>query len=66
MSETPPLRYRFLTGTDDHAFCERVSAALDEGYVLYGAPSLTYDGTRVVTGQAVVLPTPASGSVQQA
>ena len=66
MSETEPLRYRFITGTDDRAFCERVSTALDEGYVLHGSTSLTFDGTRVVTGQAVVLPTPASGSVRQA
>ncbi|MBO1765577.1 DUF1737 domain-containing protein [Allobranchiibius sp. GilTou38] len=66
MSETPRLRYRFITGTDDQAFCERVSTALNEGYVLHGSPALTYDGTRVVTGQAVVLPTPADGSVQNA
>ena len=49
------LRYRLLTGTDDEAFCERVSRALDEGYRLHGPPSLAFDGTRVVTAQAVVL-----------
>ena len=35
------LRYRLLTGPDDRSFCERISAALDEGYVLYGSPSIT-------------------------
>ena len=49
------LRYRLLTGTDDRAFCERISAALDDGYVLYGNPSMTFDGTRIVVAQAVVL-----------
>ncbi len=66
MSDTPPLRYRLLTGTDDRAFCERVSAALDEGYVLHGSPALTFDGARAVTAQAVVLPGPVTGSVVQA
>ncbi|WP_432536258.1 DUF1737 domain-containing protein [Kineococcus arenarius] len=52
------LRYRLLTGTDDRAFCEKVSAALAEGYELHGSPALTFDGERVVTAQAVVLPGP--------
>ena len=30
------LAYRLFTGADDRAFCERVSAALAEGYVLHG------------------------------
>lgn len=53
-----PLPYRLLTGGDDRAFCEKVSTALDEGYVLHGGPSITTrpDGT-VVCAQAVVLPT---------
>lgn len=51
-----PLRYRLLTGIDDRAFCEKVSAALADGYVLHGSPALTHDGTQVVTAQAVVLP----------
>jgi len=43
---TPPdgrLVYRCLTGKDDHAFCERVSKALDEGWKLYGPPSITWN-----------------------
>src|SRR5450830_1751775 len=33
------LFYRLLTGPDDRLFCERVSAALDDGYVLHGDPT---------------------------
>jgi hypothetical protein len=50
-----PLRYRLLTGTDDRAFCEKVSAALDEGYELYGSPAIAKDAAGVVTcAQAVI------------
>ncbi len=52
---TPRLRYRVLTGPDDRAFCERISAALDDGYELHGGPALTFDGDRVIVAQAVVL-----------
>ena len=38
------LTYRVLTGPDDPAFCERVSAALADGYQLHGGPAITYDG----------------------
>jgi hypothetical protein len=50
------LRYRLLTGADTAAFCERVSQALAEGYVLHGSPALTWDGTTTYVAQAVVLP----------
>ena len=30
--------YRFLTGPDEAAFCQKVSDALAEGYQLYGNP----------------------------
>ena len=50
------LPYRLLTGTDDRAFCEKVSAALLDGYVLHGGPVVSHDGSGVVTAQAVVLP----------
>ncbi|HSG80150.1 MAG TPA: DUF1737 domain-containing protein [Acidimicrobiia bacterium] len=49
------LLYRLLTGIDDRAFCEKVSTALAEGYVLWGSPAITHDGVQVVTAQAVVL-----------
>ncbi|AJT42021.1 DUF1737 domain-containing protein [Psychromicrobium lacuslunae] len=51
-----PLTYRLLTGPDDHAFCQRVSDAIAEGYVLYGSPSVTSNGGQVIAAQAVVLP----------
>ena len=50
------LAYRVLTGPDDRAFCERVSAALADGYQLHGAPAVTLDGERVIVAQALVLP----------
>lgn len=54
MTDEQPLRYRVLTGPDDRSFCERVSAALDDGYRLHGGPALTFDGSRVIVAQAVV------------
>lgn len=62
---TPPddrPRYRLLTGPDDEAFCRRVSAALDMGYELYGSPSITFDGERVIVAQAVLWPGKATAA----
>ena len=50
------LAYRLLTGADDRSFCERISAALAEGYVLHGSPAATFNGTSVIVAQALVLP----------
>jgi ribonuclease HI len=50
------LSYRVLTGEDNAEFCERVSAALAEGYQLHGSPSIAYDGTKTVVAQALVDP----------
>ncbi|WP_211880920.1 DUF1737 domain-containing protein [Pseudarthrobacter albicanus] len=50
------LAYRLFTGPDDRSFCERVAAALAEGYVLHGSPAATFNGTNVIVAQAVVLP----------
>ena len=47
--------YRFITGTDDDKFCQRISDALDDGYVLYGEPKLSHNGTKTICAQAVVL-----------
>ena len=43
--QTPEDRpiYRLLTGKDDRSFCERVSEALAEGWLLYGSPTLAWD-----------------------
>ncbi|MDQ5861510.1 MAG: DUF1737 domain-containing protein [Actinomycetota bacterium] len=60
MSDAPApeekLSYRLVTGSDDRAFCERISAALAEGYVLHGSPSATFNGGGVTVAQALLLP----------
>ncbi|MBV6633565.1 MAG: DUF1737 domain-containing protein [Alphaproteobacteria bacterium] len=50
------LRYRLITGPDDDKFCERVSAALNDGYILYGQPQIAFDDGQTVCAQAVMLP----------
>ena len=58
MHQTPDDRpiYRLLTGKDDRAFCERVSEALEQGWRLYGSPSLAWDTAEncMKAAQAVV------------
>jgi len=49
------LKYRLLTGVDDRSFCEKVSLALSQGYVLHGSPAITFNGDNVIVAQAVVL-----------
>lgn len=60
MSDAPApdekLSYRLITGPDDRSFCERISTALADGYVLHGSPAATFNGTGVIVAQAVVLP----------
>ncbi len=46
--------YSFLTGPDDAAFCKRVAERLNDGWELYGSPSLIFDGKKVIAGQAVI------------
>ncbi|NYD77564.1 DUF1737 domain-containing protein [Arthrobacter cupressi] len=50
------LSYRLITGPDTREFCERISTALAEGYVLHGGPAATFNGTNVIVAQAVILP----------
>ena len=47
--------YRLLSGKDDSAFCHRVTAALNNGWDLYGPPTVTYNSEKgeVVCAQAV-------------
>ena len=47
--------YRFLSGVDDAAFCQRVSDVLAEGYILYGNPVMVIDSGNRIVGQAVIL-----------
>ncbi|ALV46928.1 protein of unknown function [Arthrobacter alpinus] len=55
-TDESPLAYRLITGPDDRSFCERISAALAEGYVLHGGPAVTANGGTVICAQAVILP----------
>ncbi len=59
IADAPPNdlpRYRLLTGTDDAAFCHRVSEALQLGYQLYGSPTMAAQGDGVIVGQALIWP----------
>mgnify|MGYP000279271769 FL=1 len=57
MTDTAKKAYKFLTGLDDAAFCQRVSDTLNDGYRLYGAPIMLEKGNgELWVGQAVVLP----------
>jgi hypothetical protein len=46
--------YTILTGPDDEIFCKRVCAKLNSGWELYGSPTLTFNGTDVIAGQALI------------
>lgn len=60
MSDAPApeekLSYRLISGPDDRAFCERITTALAEGYVLHGSPAATFNGSSVIVAQALILP----------
>lgn len=45
--------YSFITGPDDETFCMRVSERLNNGWELYGSPTLTFDGKTPIAGQAI-------------
>ena len=55
------LRYRLIIGPDDADFSRRVSAAVDEGYELYGSPAISHDGEKIIVAQALLLPAYAAG-----
>ncbi|MGE0231932.1 MAG: DUF1737 domain-containing protein [Flavobacteriaceae bacterium] len=54
------ILYRYLTGPDDNVFCKRVSRALNNGWQLYGNPTLTFDSAqgRAICGQAIMKEVP--------
>jgi hypothetical protein len=54
------ILYRYLTGLDDSAFCHKVTAALNKGWLLQGPSSLIFDPVqgRIVCGQAVMKEVP--------
>ncbi len=47
--------YRLLTADDTSAFCHKVTAALNKGWVLFGDPTYAFDAANGVMrcGQAV-------------
>ncbi|MEY4398664.1 MAG: hypothetical protein RLZ53_1240 [Actinomycetota bacterium] len=45
--------YKMLTGIDDSAFCDKVSAHLNAGYKLVGGAAVTTKGANVIVAQAV-------------
>jgi len=57
--------YRILAGPDDAAFCRRVSEALAMGYLLYGSPAVTFNGTQVIVAQAIIWPSVKKCSAAQ-
>ena len=48
--------YRFLSADDTSEFCRKVTAALNDGWDLYGDPAYAFDAANGVMrcGQAVV------------
>ena len=48
--------FRFLSDDDTQAFCHKVTAALNQGWMLHGGPTYGFDAARGVMrcGQAVV------------
>ncbi len=52
--------YRLLTGDDTSAFCHKVTAALAQGWQLYGDPTYAFDAANGVMrcGQAVIKDVP--------
>ncbi|MCP4050957.1 MAG: DUF1737 domain-containing protein [bacterium] len=58
------LKYRLITGKDDSDFCERISKLMEDGYKVYGSPSVTYNGKDVIAAQAVILPESPNNDVK--
>ena len=54
--------YRLLTEDDTSAFCHKVTAALNKGWVLEGSPAYAFDAARGVMrcAQAVVKEVPGT------
>ena len=41
-------QYKFITGPDDSKFCARITEFLNNGWKLYGNPTMSFDGKTVV------------------
>jgi hypothetical protein len=58
--------YRFLSGVDNAEFCQRVSDALADGYVLDGNPVMVMNNDVRIVGQAVIWPDSANKNTASA
>lgn len=47
-------QYKLLTGADDFKFCARVTEFLNQGWKLYGNPTMSFDGKIIIVGQAII------------
>ena len=47
-------QYKFITGPDDSKFCARITEFLNNGWNLYGNPTMSFDGKTIIAGQAII------------
>lgn len=47
-------QYKFITGPDDSKFCARITEFLNQGWKLYGSPTMSFDGKTIIAGQAII------------
>ena len=47
-------QYKFITGPDDSKFCARITEFLNNGWKLYGNPTMSFDGKTIIAGQAII------------
>ena len=47
-------QYKFITGPDDSKFCARITEFLNNGWKLYGNPTMSFDGKTIIVGQAII------------
>ena len=47
-------QYKFITGLDDSKFCARITEFLNNGWKLYGSPTMSFDGKTIIAGQAII------------
>jgi hypothetical protein len=52
--ESLMTQYKFITGPDDSKFCARITEFLNQGWKLYGSPTMSFDGKSIIAGQAIV------------
>lgn len=48
------IQYKFITGPDDSTFCVRITEFLNNGWKLYGNPTMSFDGKTIIAGQAII------------